>query len=65
MDALMASAAPAGEQASFWRGPIAWLRQKGMGRGYWVFFTAAFFFDAGHSYFQLAEMPRIVAFVPK
>ena len=57
MDALIASAAPAGEQASFWRGPIAWLRQKGMGRGYWVFFTAAFFFDAGFSiYFFLFNL---------
>ena len=33
--------------ASFWRNPSAWIRQQKLSRGFWVFFTAAFFFDAG------------------
>jgi MFS family permease len=34
---------------SFWAHPSAWLREKNHSRGFWVFFTAAFFFDAGFS----------------
>lgn len=32
---------------SFWRNPAAWLREKNLSRGFWIFFTAAFFFDFG------------------
>jgi MFS family permease len=34
---------------AFWRDPSAWLRNRSLGRGYWIFFSAAFFFDAGFS----------------
>ncbi|QHN03572.1 MFS transporter [Granulicella sp. WH15] len=33
----------------FWKSPAAWLREKKLGRGFWIFFTAAFFFDFGFS----------------
>jgi MFS family permease len=43
--------------ASFWRHPAAWLREKNLSRGYWVFFSAAFFFDAGFAiYFFLFNL---------
>lgn len=45
--ALKLDAAPA--LASFWEHPSAWLRAKSFSRSYWVFFAAAFFFDAGFS----------------
>jgi MFS family permease len=32
---------------SFWRNPSAWINEKQLGRDYWIFFSAAFFFDAG------------------
>jgi predicted MFS family arabinose efflux permease len=32
---------------SFWRNPPAWIFEKELGRNYWIFFSAAFFFDAG------------------
>jgi len=32
---------------SFWRNPRAWLQDKKLSRGFWIFFTAAFFFDFG------------------
>lgn len=32
---------------SFLRNPLTWLRQNNLGRGYWTYFTAALFFDAG------------------
>jgi MFS family permease len=32
---------------SFWRNPSAWIYEKGLSREYWIFFSAAFFFDAG------------------
>ena len=42
---------------SFWSNPFAWLREKSLGRAFWVFFTAAFFFDAGFSvYFFLFNL---------
>lgn len=41
----------------FWKNPSSWLRDKGLGRGYWIFFAAAFFFDAGFSvYFFLFNL---------
>jgi MFS family permease len=36
-----------GKQISFWKNPAAWLQEKNLDKGYWVFFMAAFFFDAG------------------
>lgn len=32
-----------------WRDPRGWIKEKNLGHGYWVFFTTAFFFDAGFS----------------
>jgi predicted MFS family arabinose efflux permease len=32
---------------SFWRDPAAWMRDKQLSQNYWIFFSAAFFFDAG------------------
>jgi MFS family permease len=32
---------------SFWRNPFAWINGKQLRRDYWIFFSAAFFFDAG------------------
>jgi MFS family permease len=34
---------------AFWSGPVAWLQEKKLGREFWVFFAAAFFFDFGFS----------------
>ena len=31
----------------FWRNPAAWLQEQKLSRGFWIFFTAAFFFDFG------------------
>lgn len=54
---LLAPASPAREPASFWRSPRAWLESNSPGRGYWVFFMAAFFYDAGFSvYFFLFNL---------
>jgi MFS family permease len=38
-----------GDSASFWNNPVAWFREKNLGRQYWTFFAVAFFFDAGFS----------------
>jgi MFS family permease len=46
---LLLDSAPDAAAVSFWKHPSAWLRAKNLSRGYWVFFTAAFFFDAGFS----------------
>lgn len=35
------------QNISFWRSPSAWLLQKNLSRDFWIFFTAAFFFDFG------------------
>jgi MFS family permease len=41
----------------WWRDPGAWLREKKLSRGFWVFFTAAFFFDCGFAaYFFLFNL---------
>ena len=40
-----------------WRRPAAWLLEKKLSRGFWVFFTVAFFFDFGFSvYFFLFNL---------
>jgi MFS family permease len=36
-----------GKGSSIWRNPTAWLREQKLSRGFWIFFTAAFFFDFG------------------
>jgi predicted MFS family arabinose efflux permease len=42
---------------AFWRNPARWFREKNLCRGFWFFFTAAFFFDAGFSvYFFLFNL---------
>jgi MFS family permease len=33
--------------ASFLRSPVAWMREKKLSKGFWIVFTAAFFFDFG------------------
>ncbi|MGA7339954.1 MAG: MFS transporter [Terracidiphilus sp.] len=43
--------------ARLWRDPRGWMREKNLGRGYWVFFETAFFYDAGFSiYFFLFNL---------
>jgi MFS family permease len=44
VELLLESNAPA---VSFWRSPSAWLREKNLGSGFWIFFNAAFFYDTG------------------
>jgi predicted MFS family arabinose efflux permease len=36
-----------GKISSMWRNPVVWLREQKLSRGFWIFFTAAFFFDFG------------------
>jgi MFS family permease len=44
-------------KASFWKNPAAWFRDQRLGRGFWVFFTVAFFFDFGFAvYFFLFNL---------
>ncbi len=57
MVVLMQPESRIGNDASFWRSPSAWVRQQKLSRGYWLFFSAAFFFDAGFSiYFFLFNL---------
>jgi predicted MFS family arabinose efflux permease len=57
MELLLGPAPNAAIAASFWRQPAAWLREKNLSRGFWVFFSAAFFFDAGFAiYFFLFNL---------
>jgi MFS family permease len=57
MELLPTSEEPSVRGDSFWRNPRAWFRDKNLGRGYWVFFSAAFFYDAGFSiYFFLFNL---------
>lgn len=40
-----------------WKKPWVWVRQQPLSRGYWTFFAAAFFFDAGFAvYFFLFNL---------
>ena len=48
MEPLLSEAGPA-KGTPLWKSPAAWLREKELGRGFWIFFTAAFFFDFGFS----------------
>ncbi len=46
-----------GKHVSFWRNPSAWIRKQKLSRKFWVFFAAAFFFDAGFAvYFFLFNL---------
>jgi predicted MFS family arabinose efflux permease len=57
MDLLPSSEKPSVRGDSLWTNPRAWFRSKNLGRGYWVFFSAAFFYDAGFSiYFFLFNL---------
>jgi MFS family permease len=47
MEMLLNACADKGKVLSLWKEPAAWLREKSFSRGYWIFFFAAFFFDAG------------------
>jgi MFS family permease len=43
--------------ASLWKEPAAWLKEKQLGRSFWVFFSIAFFFDLGFAvYFFLFSL---------
>jgi MFS family permease len=54
---LLLDPAPDAAAVSFWKHPAAWLQEKNLSRSYWVFFSAAFFFDAGFSvYFFLFNL---------
>ena len=57
MEALAGATLPDRQAASFWKNPAAWIRQTNFSRGYWIFFAAALFFDAGFSiYFFLFNL---------
>lgn len=57
MQQLLDPASTPPKAASFWRNPAAWFKEQNLGRGYWIFFSAAFFFDAGFSiYFFLFNL---------
>lgn len=47
MELLLQPSSDPGKTLSFWSDPSAWLREKNLSRDFWVFFTAAFFYDAG------------------
>jgi MFS family permease len=50
MEQLLQPKAPGvlGEKGTvFWKNPSAWLQEKKLSRSFWIFFTAAFFFDFG------------------
>jgi MFS family permease len=54
---LLLDPAPDASAVSFWKHPAAWLHEKNLGRSYWIFFSAAFFFDAGFAtYFFLFNL---------
>jgi MFS family permease len=54
---LMQSERDPGKSVPFWRNPLEWIRQQKLSRKFWVFFAAAFFFDAGFAiYFFLFNL---------
>ncbi len=56
MESLLVTTMPDSAPA-FWRNPTVWFQQQNLGRGYWIFFSAAFFYDAGFSiYFFLFNL---------
>lgn len=57
MVALLQPQSSTEKAPAFWRNPSAWIRQQKLSRRFWVFFTAAFFFDAGFAvYFFLFNL---------
>ena len=57
MDLALYSAPDSAKGTSFWKNPVAWLKEKNLSHGYWIFFSAAFFFDAGFAiYFFLFNL---------
>jgi predicted MFS family arabinose efflux permease len=57
MESLLLTAGQTEKRVSFWKNPIAWLRKENLSRGYWTFFAAAFFYDAGFAvYFFLFNL---------
>ncbi|MGB9030853.1 MAG: MFS transporter [Acidobacteriaceae bacterium] len=57
MELLLEDKEGSSVRAAFWRNPTQWFREKNLGRGFWIFFVAAFFFDAGFSvYFFLFNL---------
>jgi MFS family permease len=57
MESLLLTAGRTEKRVSFWKNPIAWLREENLSRGYWTFFAAAFFYDAGFAvYFFLFNL---------
>ena len=47
MNQLLQADVSGEKRISFWKSPAAWLREQKLSGGFWVFFTAAFFFDFG------------------
>jgi MFS family permease len=57
MELLLERSSGVPKAASFWSNPSLWLREKNLSKDFWVFFAAAFFFDAGFSvYFFLFNL---------
>ena len=57
MDTLLEPAAETARPLAWWRGPLAWLQRQRLSRGFWVYFVAAFCFDAGFAvYFFLFNL---------
>jgi MFS family permease len=57
MEPLLERSSGVEKVTSFWSSPSAWLREKNLSKDFWVFFAAAFFFDAGFSvYFFLFNL---------
>jgi len=50
-------AANGSANAAGWTNPAAWLQEKKLSRGFWIFFAVAFFFDFGFAvYFFLFNL---------
>ena len=47
VELLLQPPSDSGKSVSPWSRPSAWLREKNLSRDFWMFFTIAFFYDAG------------------
>ena len=57
MELLLEDKADGSAGTAFWRNPAHWFREKNLGPRFWIFFMAAFCFDAGFSvYFFLFNL---------
>lgn len=57
MEALVQPQSSDARQARVWQNPSRWLAAQKLSRGYWLFFSSAFFFDAGFAtYFFLFNL---------